>query len=152
MVEQHFCKAQVEGQYRMVAVNCEQCGKPFKTPISNRKRGWGKYCSRSCAGKARKARNHNQCGPANPNWKGGISSNHYHYKKLQKMRYPERMRARKITTNAIARGKLIQQPCVVCGIPDSHAHHEDYSRPLEVIWLCAQHHRELHQDKGTANQ
>lgn len=44
------------------------------------------------------------------------------------------------------RGKLVPQPCEVCGSPDSQKHHEDYARPLEVNWLCRTchlaHHRE----------
>jgi transcriptional regulator len=32
----------------------------------------------------------NRLGKCNPNWKGGISSNNYHYKKLQIERYPDR--------------------------------------------------------------
>lgn len=33
-------------------------------------------------------------GENNPNWKGGISQNYYHYKKIQKQRYPEKIKAR----------------------------------------------------------
>lgn len=35
-------------------------------------------------------------------------------------------------------------PCVKCGNIKSQAHHEDYSKPLKVTWLCAIHHTELH--------
>ena len=43
---------------------------------------------------------------------------------------------------AIRRGKLERQPCEVCGNPKSHAHHDDHTKPLEVHWLCAKHHKE----------
>lgn len=33
------------------------------------------------------------------------------------------------------RGTLVPEPCK-CGRIDVQAHHEDYSKPLEVIWLC----------------
>jgi len=43
------------------------------------------------------------------------------------------------------KGILIAQPCEICGITENiHAHHEDYSRPLEVRWLCAYHHSRVH--------
>src|SRR5260370_14798419 len=46
---------------------------------------------------------------------------------------------------ALKAGKLIKQPCEVCGTTENiHAHHEDYSKPLDVRWLCASHHAGLH--------
>ena len=27
------------------------------------------------------------------------------------------------------------------------AHHEDYAKPLEVVWLCGRHHRQLHAER-----
>jgi len=48
------------------------------------------------------------------------------------------------TTKAIREGKLKQIPCVVCRNPKSEAHHEDYSKPLDVIWLCRRCHRAWH--------
>jgi hypothetical protein len=41
-------------------------------------------------------------------------------------------------------GNIQKQPCFVCGSLNSHAHHEDYSKPLDVIWLCPKHHKRLH--------
>lgn len=59
-------------------------------------------------------------------------------------RHPERIAARNAVSNAIRLGKLIAQPCEVCGTEKAHGHHEDYSKPLEVIWLCHTHHMERH--------
>jgi len=42
------------------------------------------------------------------------------------------------------RGKITRKPCEVCGSGDSQKHHDDYSKPLEVRWLCRAHHLELH--------
>lgn len=42
------------------------------------------------------------------------------------------------------RGKLVVQPCQVCGDPKSQMHHVDYERPLDVTWLCKAHHLEWH--------
>lgn len=44
---------------------------------------------------------------------------------------------------AVYNAKLPKQPCEVCGAP-AEAHHNDYSKPLEVRWLCSLHHKELH--------
>lgn len=52
--------------------------------------------------------------------------------------------AGKLARRALKLGTLRQLPCERCGHPRSLAHHEDYSKPLEVIWLCATHHRRLH--------
>lgn len=45
-------------------------------------------------------------------------------------------------------GILIPLPCAVCGSPNSVAHHEDYSKPLEVVWLCQKHHVARHRKLG----
>jgi hypothetical protein len=48
------------------------------------------------------------------------------------------------TNYAIKTGKLERKPCIVCGKPEAQAHHEDYLKPLEIIWLCPQHHKRRH--------
>jgi len=46
---------------------------------------------------------------------------------------------------ALKNGKLVKKPCEVCGaINRIEAHHEDYSKPLEVRWLCMKHHKMEH--------
>lgn len=52
--------------------------------------------------------------------------------------------AQKKVRNAIDAGRIKRQPCEVCGSKRSHAHHHDYSKPLEVKWLCAIHHFASH--------
>src|SRR3990167_2067628 len=49
-----------------------------------------------------------------------------------------------ILKKAIKYGKLKREPCKVCGEERTDGHHEDYSKPLEVIWVCRQHHKDLH--------
>ena len=41
------------------------------------------------------------------------------------------------------RGKLLAEDCKVCGDP-AEMHHADYSKPLDVDWLCKKHHQALH--------
>jgi hypothetical protein len=59
-------------------------------------------------------------------------------------RNPEKERARTRLKRAVKTGKVQRLPCEVCGEPKSQAHHEDYSQPLNVKWLCFTHHREAH--------
>lgn len=57
---------------------------------------------------------------------------------------PVKVRARRQVAQAIEDGTLIRHPCEVCGDPRTDGHHDDYSRPLAVRWLCRQHHGEQH--------
>lgn len=61
-------------------------------------------------------------------------------------RYPERDAARNAVANAVRDGKLKRQSCIICGSKDSEAHHEDYSKPLDIQWLCPKHHAERHRE------
>lgn len=57
--------------------------------------------------------------------------------------------ARTAVSNAVRDGKLVRLPCEVCGDPKSQGHHDDYTRPLDVRWLCFKHHREHHGQQVT---
>jgi len=54
---------------------------------------------------------------------------------------PEKVKARNMVTRAIQKGILKRQPCEECGEIKSEAHHDDYSKQLEVRWLCEKHHK-----------
>lgn len=58
--------------------------------------------------------------------------------------HPDRHAAQMAVTHALRNGTLVRQPCEVCGIEKSEAHHFDYSKPLEVKWLCKEHHTDEH--------
>lgn len=36
----------------------------------------------------------------------------------------------------LRRGKIERKPCADCGEAHAEMHHEDYDRPLDVVWLC----------------
>src|SRR5271154_4318227 len=55
-----------------------------------------------------------------------------------------RLNAHLAVHNAINRGELLRLPCEICGKEKVDAHHDDYSKPLSVRWLCRKHHLELH--------
>ncbi|EEE04594.1 gene 26 protein [Burkholderia multivorans CGD2M] len=39
---------------------------------------------------------------------------------------------------------MSRKPCEVCGAEKADAHHDDYSKPLEIQWLCHSHHMLRH--------
>lgn len=67
--------------------------------------------------------------------------------KRWKARNPDKLRAEYAVADAIQRGTLTRQPCTVCG-EKAQAHHADYTRPLEVQWLCPLHHARQHVAEG----
>lgn len=67
-------------------------------------------------------------------------------------RNPEKRAAHIIAGNAIRDGLIVRTPCEVCGSKKADAHHPDYPQPLNVMFLCREHHMELHRryDEGQA--
>lgn len=57
---------------------------------------------------------------------------------------PIKRAAHILCDNAIRGGRLKRMPCEVCGSELAQAHHDDYSKPLAVRWLCTRHHSEWH--------
>jgi len=67
-----------------------------------------------------------------------------------RQRNSEKTKAWSAVGNALFKGELEKPPyCELCGVFDVkiHAHHEDYSQPLDVLWLCHDCHMSLHADK-----
>jgi hypothetical protein len=57
-----------------------------------------------------------------------------------------RQRAHKAVLQAIQKGFLFRLPCERCGAVKSLAHHEDYDKPLDVMWLCQPCHKQRHKE------
>lgn len=55
---------------------------------------------------------------------------------------PKKSEARGKVSGEIAARRLKKKPCAVCGSKKVEAHHTDYDKPLDVIWLCRKHHIE----------
>lgn len=92
-----------------------------------------------------RARNHERCLESNRIWREENRQRIREYDAMQ--RDTDKVRARMAVRLAIKAGKLKVQPCERCGYGVGvHAHHEDYSKPLEVIWLCRRHHGERHRE------
>ena len=61
-------------------------------------------------------------------------------------RYPMKYAAHLIFGNAVRDGKVARSDkCSVCGSTNKiEGHHDDYTKPLEVRWLCEPCHKEWH--------
>lgn len=57
---------------------------------------------------------------------------------------PAAYAAQTAVSNAVRDGRLAKEPCLFCGENNVHAHHRDYAKPLDVIWLCPKCHHRLH--------
>jgi hypothetical protein len=60
--------------------------------------------------------------------------------------YPEKDKARRKVRWAVESGKMIKPKCCETCKKESmlQAHHEDYSKPLDVVWLCKACHWKIH--------
>jgi len=90
-------------------------------------------------------------------WAKGLCSSHYcrkwekenpdKHRKTYNLRRKKniiKIRVRNLVATHIKRGKIYKKPCEICGLSEVHAHHEDYSQPFKIRWLCRKHHIELH--------
>lgn len=59
--------------------------------------------------------------------------------------YDEKTRARRILQAEVRAGRIVKGPCCECGtVVDIDAHHSDYSKPLDIEWLCRLCHAKRH--------
>jgi hypothetical protein len=75
--------------------------------------------------------------------KKAVQKAHRKYRENQPLKYI----AKNMLNNAVRDGRIIKQPCQVCGSTfKTHGHHDDYYKPLEVKWFCDKHHKEYHKN------
>lgn len=133
---------------------------------SKRKDGRHSYCKECTATKAKKWREENpekkraqnkRWHEANPKrvaelrhrWRRENQRQHRETQARHRKRHPEKARARAIVLTAVHDGRL-EKPahCESCQeltlAVDLHGHHEDYSKPYEVQWLCRACHMDTH--------
>lgn len=75
--------------------------------------------------------------PSNPK-KKYLESNR-RARKAWGSRFPERLRAQEAANRAVAKGQIKKpENCEQCGAWTNklEKHHKDYSKPLDVVWLC----------------
>lgn len=114
---------------------CEYCGNNFKPAKAIRR-----FCSRRCS---------NLGAPRHqPRQLDGsfYDRNGERIKAERRARYagdPE-YRKRVLARIAAAKQHPIRRPCESCGADRADRHHEDYDKPLDIIWLCRRCHIKRH--------
>jgi hypothetical protein len=79
------------------------------------------------------------------NWKKRNRERHAELAKAYRERNPGKYKAQQRAAYAIRRGLLVRGNCEGCGTDQKvHAHHDDYSKPLQVRWLCYLCHKAEH--------
>jgi hypothetical protein len=136
---------------------CKWCGveKPL-TDFSKHKMMADGHLNRckSCCGVYRRAHRKTEKGRAvrrkekrNPEWSRRYKKSAKGIAAAKRYKMPKhRVDAANAVKYAVKTGKLVRQPCEVCGAEKVEAHHWSYEREhrLDVKWLCQTHHREEH--------
>lgn len=88
-----------------------------------------------------------------PNIHGWCRACHAKYMRENRKTYKELTPEQKKKDNArsyvnvyLRRGKIVRLPCIKCGDVNSEMHHEDYDKPLDIMWLCRSCHLEHHKN------
>lgn len=135
-----------------VEKTCKRCGamKPlidFRTH-AEMKSGYLNVClvceSKAAAARYRKNVEHaREVGKRYQASEAGRAARERKYER-NKREVMHKLRARRTVNNHILNGRICRQPCEICGETKTDAHHDDYTKPLDVRWLCRRHHLEHH--------
>lgn len=88
---------------------------------------------------------------AKRNWAARNKQKIHKTNKTYREKYPNKYRAHGKVAYEVRVGNLVPEPCEMCGSEErQHAHHDDYSQPLNVRWLCPKCHRQWHKENGEA--
>ena len=113
---------------------CEQCG-GLVLPRTHTGGPEKIYCSDACATTARTKR-----------WSKSQKGREYDRRRRLYPGFQRVRRARSAVRIAVANGTIIKPDCCeICNKEHSQieAHHEDYSKPLSVVWVCSRCHKQI---------
>lgn len=139
---------------------CQTCGdSPYLTPSKIKARNWKCLKCHSEYLKGFKKRNYEKYKDTSRRWRRAHPEadrinyirrreKQARYYKVRRYLHPEIIKARMFLNNQIRSGKIKRLPCERCGSVRSQGHHTDYSKPLEVQWLCQIHHSQVHYQKA----
>ena len=120
-------------------MKCIVCGNEFEGKETR------KVCSRKCVGVLcgrAKHLKHPQYGIDNPNYKHGFRCNDNQIKLIRTIK--SRIQVK------VENGNIKKEPCEICETNENVlAHHDDYSKPFEVRWLCRKHHGNWHRENDS---
>ena len=69
---------------------------------------------------------------------------------MKYFRRPEnvhKLKCKNTFQNAKNNGYIKPEPCAICFAEKTEAHHEDYTKPFHIIWLCLKCHKDIHRSK-----
>lgn len=66
----------------------------------------------------------------------------------------EKRAAHVLLGHSIRSGRVSKpDKCEICGVGGRiHGHHEDYTKPLDVVWVCPQCHVDIHKGKQNVSK
>lgn len=141
----HDCGTQFEKVTRGHLNRCPPCRRAWEKAWRARRKAAGKPVI-STKMSRQWHREYEAIWKERPGKREKLAEHQRRYRMDDKLR--ERHKARWIANRAKAAGILIPQPCEVCGAIRTDAHHDDYTKPLTVRWLCRQCHANHHKAQG----
>jgi hypothetical protein len=118
-----------EKEHRYTEKNCEICEESFKARTRDIERGWGRFCSKKCR-----------------NINNSLKANFSNIEVINKAKNQHRAQnAYKLIQRLLKKGRIKKSNCIFCGDQDTVAHHKDYNKPLDIIWMCRADHVKYHQ-------
>lgn len=124
---------------------CPRCG--VSVEATEQRRRLGKYRCKPCDSRVSvesAIRNRERKRRNNSAYHARHSDQRAESTAAYRRRNPLAAKAHQAVQTAVRNGTLVRESCATCGSSRTHAHHDDYERPLDVLWLCHTHHMERH--------